>query len=73
MGNTKAPGTNVLTQSIIEHCMKKYTYIWLNNKEEFWSVPVLDKNSHIYVWIWDKVKWTYYVMHLNEIDCFICY
>jgi hypothetical protein len=73
LGDTKTPGTNILSQSTIEHCMKKYTYLWLSNHTEFWSVPILCRNSYIYVWIWNNVKWTYYIMSLENIDCFICY
>ena len=53
--------------------MKKYTYIWLNNGTEFWSVPIIVNNNYIHVWTWNKVKWTYYVMILDNIDSFICY
>lgn len=48
-------------------------YIWLNNGTEFWSVPIMVRNNEIYIWIWDKVKWTYYVMELDNIDSFMCY
>ena len=73
LGNTKTPGTNILNKSTISHCMKYYTYIWLNDGTEFWSVPIMLENNNIYVWIWDKVKWTYYVMLIDTIDSFICY
>jgi hypothetical protein len=73
LGNTKTPGTNILSQSTIDHCMKKYMYLWLNNGTEFWSVPILVRNNYIYVWIWNKSKWTHYIMPLQNITCFICY
>ena len=72
-GNTKTPGTNILSQSTIDHCMKKYMYLWLNNGTEFWSVPIVVRNNYIYVWIWNNVKWVHYIMPLQNIDCFICY
>jgi hypothetical protein len=73
LGNTKTPGTNILSQSTIDHCMKKYMYLWLKNGTECWSVPILVRDNYIYIWIWNKVKWTYYMMPLQNIDCFICY
>ena len=73
VGNTKTPGTNVLSQSTIDHCMKKYMYLWLNNGGEYWSVPILVSNNYIYVWIWNKVKWMHYVMPLQNINYFMCY
>ena len=73
LGNTKTPGTNTLSRSTIDHCMKKYMYIWLNNGAEFWSVPIIVKNNYIHIWIWNKVKWTYYTIALDDVDCFICY
>ena len=72
-GNTKTPGTNILSQSTIDHCMKKYMYLWFNNGTEFWSVPISVVNNDIYLWIWNSNKWTYYTMPLNNINCFICY
>ena len=73
LGNTKTPGINILEQSTIEHCMKKYMYIWLNNGTEFWSVPKIVKDNYIHIWIWNKVKWTYYTMSLDNINSFMCY
>jgi len=73
LGNTKTPDTNILEQSTIEHCIKKHTYIWLNSDIEFWSVPIMVKDNYIHVWIWDKVKWTYNTIILDNIDSFICY
>ena len=73
LGNTKTPGTNILEKSTIEHCMKKYMYIWLNNGTEFWSVPIIVKDNYIHIWIWNKVKWTYYTMVLDNINSFMCY
>lgn len=73
LGNTKTPGTNNLDQSTIDHCMKKYMYVWLNNGIEFWSVPILVSNNFIYLWIWDKIEWMYFKMSLQDIDSFICY
>lgn len=73
LGNTKTPGTNILSQSTIEHCMKKYMYVWLNNGSEFWSVPIFVENNYIYLWILNNFKLTYYKMPLEYIDCFICY
>lgn len=48
-------------------------YVWLNNGIEFWSVPAVIKDNYIYLWIWNKVKWTYYTTILDNIDSFICY
>ena len=73
LGNTKTPGTNILSCSTIDHCLKKYMYVWLNNGTEFWSVPVVIKDNYIHLWIWNKVKWTYYTIILDNIDSFICY
>ena len=73
IGNTKTPGTNILSHSTIDHCLKKYMYVWLNNGAEFWSVPIIVKDNYIHVWIWNKGKWKYYTIALDDIDSFICY
>ena len=72
-GNTKTPGTNILYQGTIKHCVRKYMYLWLKNGSEFWSVPIFSTSDCIYVWIWSKDRWTYYMMPLENIDCFMCY
>jgi hypothetical protein len=73
LGNTKTPGTNILSQSTIEHCMKKYMYLWLNDGTEFWSVPTLVRDNYVYLWIWNKDEWKYNKLYLQDIDCFMCY
>ncbi len=73
LGNTKTPGTNILSQATIDHCMKKYMYLWLNNNTEFWSVPTLVSNNYIYLWIWNKFNWKYYILPLQNINYFMCY
>ena len=73
VGNTKTPGTNSLEQSTIDHCMKKYMYLWLTSGRSFWSVPISVKNNSIYVWSFNKGKWSYSVIPLDNIYCFMCY
>ncbi len=73
LGNTKTPGTNILSRSTMEHCMKKYMYLWLNNSAEFWSMPIRISNDYIYLWIWNKTNWTYYKTPSQNITCFMCY
>lgn len=72
-GNTKTPGINILSQSTIDHCMKKYMYLWLKNGDKFWSVPTSVVNSSIYLWIWNNARWEHYIMPLQNIDYFLCY
>ncbi|MCB2292691.1 hypothetical protein LGK95_03955 [Clostridium algoriphilum] len=73
VGNTKIPGTNIFSSSTINNCMNKYTYFWLNNGTEFWSVPILLKNNYAYLWIWNNVSWIYLKLSIDDINCFMWY
>jgi hypothetical protein len=59
-GNTKAPNAENISPYTMKHCIERYTYMWLNNGTEFWSVPLMIKDNYIYIWVWNEGKWTYY-------------
>lgn len=73
LGNTRIPGTNIFSPLTINNSMKKYTYFWLINGTEFWSVPIVLRNNYVYLWICSNTNWAYFKLSLDDIDCFIWY
>lgn len=73
VGNKATPDTDIVTFSTIEHCMKKYTYIWLKDGKVFWSVPISEKNEFINLWMWNMGQWVFTKIPLANLDCFMCY
>lgn len=72
-GNTKIPGKNIIAPSSLNHCLFKFTYIWLDNGLSFWSKPVAITNESVFAWVWNGVSWNYINIYLYLINTFLCY
>ncbi len=57
----------------IRFCRFRYTYIWLNNGQQFWAWLVFVGRNSISGWRWTGFTWIYFGVDLNRISSFICY
>lgn len=65
--------TRAVDQSTIRFCMRKFTYVWLDNGQEFWFYPVQLGNQSIAGFRWDRrFGWSYVGIPLRRIDFFTC-
>lgn len=57
----------------IRNCIGRFTYIWLNNGNEFWMFPIQVGRQSVAGFRWmPRFGWTYIGVSLNRIDFFTC-
>lgn len=65
--------TRAVDKSSIRFCMRRFTYVWLDNGQEFWLYPVQVGNQSVAGFRWDRrFGWSYIGVPLNRIDFFTC-
>ncbi|ADU30336.1 hypothetical protein [Evansella cellulosilytica] len=57
----------------IRRCLYRYTYIWLNNRQQFWFYPVFVGRNSIAGYRWTGFFWSYFGVDLRQIASFQCY
>lgn len=58
--------------NIIRNCMRRFTYIWLDNGNEFWMFPIQLGRNSISGFRWGRFGWTFFGVSLDRISSFAC-
>lgn len=57
----------------ISRCLFRYTYVWLNNREQFWYYPTFVGRNSIAGYRWFGFYWAYFGIDLRRISSFTCF
>lgn len=57
----------------IRGCLYRYTYVWLNNRQQFWYYPTFVGRNSIAGYRWMGFYWAYFGIDLKRIDSFQCF
>ena len=52
----------------IRGCLYRYTYVWLNNRQQFWYYPTFVGRNSIAGYRWMGFYWAYFGIDLKRID-----
>jgi len=59
--------------SSIRNCLGRFTYVWLNNGDEFWMFPIQVGRNSVSGFRWNRsFGWSFFGLSLNRIDAFMC-
>lgn len=57
----------------IRRCLRRFTYIWLNDGKSFWFYPVFVGSNSVAGWRWSRRRgWVYFGIGLWQIRSFQC-
>lgn len=56
----------------IRRCLFRYTYVWLNNRQQFWFYPIFVGRTSVAGWRWNGFSWFYFGISLRQIQSFTC-
>lgn len=57
----------------IRNCMGRFTYVWMDNGNEFWIFPIQLGRRSVSGFRWDnRFGWVYFGVSLDRIDSFTC-
>ncbi|WP_188631910.1 hypothetical protein [Lentibacillus kapialis] len=56
----------------IQRCLFQFTYIWLR-WDSFWFFPIFVGRQSIAGFRWQRNRWVYYGVDLNNVQSFQCY
>ncbi|WP_338452889.1 hypothetical protein R4Z09_14095 [Niallia oryzisoli] len=56
----------------IRHCLFRYTYVWLNNRQQFWFYPTFVGRTSVSGWRWNGFRWLFFGISLRQIQSFTC-
>lgn len=56
----------------IRRCMFRFTYVWLNNRQQFWYYPVFVGRDSVAGFRWNGFMWLYFGISLRQIQSFTC-
>ncbi|MFE8697775.1 hypothetical protein ACFYKT_15655 [Cytobacillus sp. FJAT-53684] len=57
----------------IRGCLRRFTFIWLENGRSFWFYPTFVGRTSVAGWRWRGFRWVYYGTDLNRIRSFQCF
>ncbi|OCA89153.1 hypothetical protein [Pseudobacillus wudalianchiensis] len=57
----------------IRGCLFRYTYVWLENGQNFWFYPIFVGRTSIAGWRWQNWRWVYFGTDLRRIRSFQCF
>lgn len=58
--------------SSIRHCIGSFTYVWMQNGDEFWMFPVQVSQNTVSGFRFTRFGWSFTGVSLNRIDAFTC-
>ena len=67
-----APGLRAVDPGSISHCLYSFTYLWLNNRQQFWFFPTFVGRRSVAGYRWMHNNWVYMGFDLRLIDSFFC-
>lgn len=53
-------------------CLFRYTYVWLNNRQQFWFYPIFLGRRSVAGWRWTGWRWVYFGIDLRQVQSFTC-
>lgn len=56
----------------IRRCLFRYTYVWLNNRQQFWYYPVFVGRTSVSGYRWNGFMWLFFGVSLRQIQSFTC-
>ncbi|MBP2242040.1 hypothetical protein J2Z40_002613 [Cytobacillus eiseniae] len=56
----------------IRSCLRRFTFIWLENGRSFWFFPTFVGRTSVAGWRWRGNRWVFYGTDLNRISSFQC-
>lgn len=68
-----SPELRAVDPGAIRRCRYKYTYLWLKNRQEFWSYITYVGRKSISGYRWIGYRWVYFGTDLKNIESFVCY
>ena len=68
----RAPGLRAVDPGAISRCLYSNTYVWLNNRQEFWFFPTFVGRKSIAGYRWMHRHWVFMGFSLHMIDSFFC-
>ncbi|SKC84168.1 hypothetical protein [Maledivibacter halophilus] len=68
----RAPGIRAVDPGAIRRCRYRYTYLWLENGQEFWSYLTYVGRRSVSGFRWIGFRWVYFGTDLRNIESFIC-
>lgn len=54
-------------------CLDKFTYLWLNNGDNFWFYPTFVGRRTVIGYRFFGGRWNYYTVELRDIISFSCF
>ena len=57
----------------IRGCLFRYTYVWLNNRQQFWYYPTFVGRTSVSGWRWNGFMWVFFGISLRQIQSFTCF
>ena len=70
--NNNKLSTFAVDPGSIRGCLFRYTYVWLNNRQQFWYYPTFVGRTSISGWRWTGFNWVFFGVHLRQIQSFTC-
>ena len=68
----RAPGLRMVDPGAISRCLYSNTYVWLNNRQDFWFFPTFVGRKSIAGYRWMHRNWVFMGFGLNMVDSFFC-
>ncbi|MCB7077303.1 hypothetical protein LI012_10790 [Caldibacillus thermoamylovorans] len=69
---TQQAGVFAVDPGGIRRCLFRYTYVWLNNGQQFWFYPIFVGRRSVAGWRWIGFTWVYFGIDLRQIQSFTC-
>ncbi len=66
-------GTFAVDPGGIRRCLFRFTYVWLDNRQQFWYYPTFVGRNSIAGYRWMGFFWAYFGIDLRRIDSFQCF
>ena len=66
------PGLRAVDAGAISGCLYSFTYLWLNNRQQFWFFPTFVGRRSVAGYRWMHNNWVYMGFDLRMVDSFFC-
>lgn len=70
---TQQAATFAVDPGSIRGCLFRYTYVWLNNRQQFWYYPTFVGRTSVSGWRWNGFMWVFFGISLRQIQSFTCF
>jgi hypothetical protein len=68
----RSPELRAVDPGAIRRCRGRFTYIWLENGQEFWAYITYVGRRSVSGYRWLGYRWVYFGTDLKNIESFIC-